>query len=361
MPPDCYNARLYTDDRAMILKELSEAIGVSGQEDAVRTIVLDAIKGHAEKIVIDPMGSVTALKRATGDNARRVMVAAHMDEIGFMVMGFEGDGTIRFAAVGGVDDRLLPGLRVKIGDAHMQGVIIWTPIHKNREQTVVKLSNLRIDIGATSKDEAAGKVKRGDRIAFDSTYQDIGDHVMRGKSFDDRAGCSLLIDVLQGEPYAVDVLAAFTVQEEIGLRGAQVAAQRLQPEIALVLEGTTANDIPNPMANLDDEIALNPTCRMGGGPVISVMDSSMIVHPRLLAFVRETAAQAGIPYQIKSMVGGGTDGGIIHRSNAGVPTAVISMPCRYIHSPAALLHKDDYANGLKLIKALLNRLPEFTL
>lgn len=343
----------------MMLKELSQAVGVSGKEDAVRTIVLEAIKDHAEQIVIDPLGSVTALKRGTAANARRVMIAAHMDEIGFMVTGFEGDGTIRFAAIGGVDDRMLPGLRVKIGDAGVAGVILWTPIHKNREQNVVKLSSLRIDIGATSKDEASGKVKRGDRIIFDSAYAEIGEHVLRGKAFDDRAGCSLLIDVLRGGDYPVDVLAAFTVQEEIGVRGAQVAAQRLQPAIALVLEGTTANDLPNPTADPDDLNAINPTCRMGAGPVISVIDSSMIVHPRLLAFVRETAQQEGIPYQIKSMPGGGTDGGIIHRSNAGVPTAVISMPCRYIHSPTALLDRRDYEQGLALVKAILHRLPGF--
>ncbi len=338
----------------MILRELSEAVGVSGSEDAVRKIVLGAIDGHVTDIRINALGGVTALKQGTGASNLRVMIAAHMDEIGFMVRGFESDGLIRFSAIGGVDDRILPGLRVRIGD--VPGVIIWTPIHLNRDQTVVKLSNLRIDIGATSKDEAAGKVKPGDRIAFDSKFMEIGDRMLRGKSFDDRVGCSLLIDVLQGDPYPVDVLAAFTVQEEIGLRGAKVAAQTLSPDVAFVLEGTTANDLPNPLADPDDQIDVNPTCRVQGGPALTVMDRSMVADPRLLNFLRETAEAEGIPYQVKTQLGGGTDAGSIHLANAGAPAAVISMPCRYIHSPSAYLHRDDYDNGLRLIKAALNRI-----
>ncbi|MFN8529223.1 MAG: M20/M25/M40 family metallo-hydrolase [Anaerolineae bacterium] len=345
---------------ASSLKELSEAIGVSGKEEAVRAIVLKAIENRTEDIRIDPLGSVTALLKARKPATAaplRVMIAAHMDEVGFMVMGFDGDGLIRFSAVGGIDDRILPGMRVKIGDNGVQGVIISTPIHKNRDQNVIKINTLRIDIGASNKDEAAGKVKRGDRIAFDSRYLEVSDTVLRGKSFDDRVGCSLLIDLLSDETgYPVDVLAAFTVQEEIGVRGAQVAAQTLKPDLAIVLEGTTANDIPNPMIEADEGSEPNPTCIFGGGPVVSVIDRSMIVNPLLFAFVRDTAVRENIPYQIKSYLGGGTDGGAIHIANGGIPTAVISMPCRYIHSPSAYLHKGDYENGLKLVKAVLNGL-----
>lgn len=341
----------------MLLKELSEAIGISGKEDAVRKIVLGAIKDHAQDIRIDPMGSVTARKNGTAENPLRVMLASHMDEVGFMVMGFDGDGLIRFTSIGGIDDRILPGMRVKIGTNQVPGVVIWMPIHKNREQNVVKMSSLRIDIGASSKDEVGGKVKRGDHIAFDATYAELPGGMLRGKSFDDRVGCSLLIDVLQSEAaYPVDVLAAFTVQEEIGLRGAAVAAKTLKPEIALVLEGTTANDLPNPLAEDDDNEDINPTCRIGGGAVLTVIDNSMIVNPRLLNAIRAIAEREGIPYQLKTSPGGGTDGGAIHIANAGIPTAVISMPCRYIHSPMAYLHKTDYDNTLKLVKTLLNSL-----
>lgn len=338
----------------MILRELSEAVGVSGDERAVREIVLRAIKDHVTDIQIDPLGGVTAVKPGTGERPLRVMVAAHMDEIGFMVRGIDGDGLIRFTAVGGVDDRILPGLRVKIGADRLPGVIIWTPIHHNRDEHVVKLSNLRIDIGASSKDQTSGKVKPGDRIAFDTTFTELSDTVLRGKSFDDRVGCSLLVDLLQAaDAYPVDVIAAFTVQEEIGLRGARVAAQRRSPDVAFILEGTTANDTPDPRADPDSDLSYNPTCSMGAGPALTIMDRSAIIPPRLLAFLRETAAQHGIPYQLKSQLGGGTDAGAIHIAGAGVPSAVIALPCRYIHSPAALLNRNDYDNALQLIQAAL--------
>ncbi len=341
----------------MILQTLSDAVGVSGKEDAVRKVVLDAIKDHVTDIRIDPLGSVTALKRGTGAGALRVMVAAHMDEVGFMVLGIDGDGLVRFTSVGGIDDRILPGLRVRIGDSGVPGVICWVPIHKSGGQdNTVKMDALRIDIGLDSKNGAASKVSPGDYIAFDTRFTELGDRVVRGKAFDDRAGCALLIDLLQGGPYPVDVLAAFTVQEEVGLRGARVAAQALKPDIAIVLEGTTAHDLPDPTADLDDSTRRNPATRMGHGPALTVMDRSMIADPRLLGFMRRTAAEHGIPYQLKTALGGGTDAGAIHVANAGVPSAVISLPCRYIHSPAAVLHRDDYDNALRLLQAALNGL-----
>jgi endoglucanase len=341
----------------MILRELSEAVGVSGQEDAVRSVILKAIEGHATDIRVDPMGSVTAVKKGTGRNRLRVMLAAHMDEVGFMVTGYDSDGLIHFTNVGGVDERILPGLRVKLGDNQIQGVIIWAPIHKTHGQNnTAKINTLRIDIGATSKDDASGKVKRGDRVAFDSRFLEVGEKMLRGKAFDDRVGCSLLVDVLQDGPYPVDVLAAFTVQEEIGLRGARVAAQTFNPDVAIALEGTTAHDVPNPATEPDEEDELNPTCRLGDGPVLTVMDQSIIAEPRLLRFLRQTAEANGIPYQLKTKLGGGTDAGAIHTANAGAPSAVISVPCRYIHSPSAYLNRDDYDNTLKLVQAALHNL-----
>lgn len=339
------------------LQQLSEAIGVSGDEGAVRKLILEAIAGHAEAVKIDSMGTITALKRGTdGANRPRVMLAAHMDEVGFMVTGWDGDGLIKFTAVGGIDDRILPGLRVRVGEKQLPGVILWTPIHKNKDQAVVKMSSLRIDIGA-GKDDIAGKVKRGDRIAFDSTYLEVG-ALVRGKSLDDRAGCSVLIDVLRGGDYPCDILAAFTVQEEIGLRGAQVAVKALQPDAALVLECTTAHDLPNPLADRDsdDPRDINPTTRLGGGPALTFMDRSMITAPQMLGFLRATADSHGIPYGFKTQLGGGTDGGAIHKANTGVPTGAISIPARYIHSPHAYLHRDDYAHAVRLAQAALHGL-----
>ncbi len=341
------------------LQPLSEAVGVSGLEDEVRSVVLDAIDGHAEQIRIDPMGNITALKTGTGPEPRlTLMIDAHMDEVGFMVTGFDSEGLIRFSSVGGIDDRILPGLRVLVGEKHVPGVILWKPIHLSSDQNVVSISHLRIDIGAKDKGGVEAKVKRGDRIAFSSQYRELGEQVVAGKAFDDRVGCSLLIDILRGGPYPVDILAAFTVQEEIGLRGATVAAQSLQPDFALALEGTTAQDTPNPIGEEDDTSEYNPTCRMGAGPVISVMDRSMITNPKLVAFLRETAEANGIPYQYKTQLGGGTDAGAIHQANAGIPSMVLSMPCRYIHSPTAYLHRQDYHEMLRLVTAVLHRLPE---
>lgn len=337
----------------MLLKELSEAIGVSGNEGPVRQIILKAIEGHSSDIQVDSIGNVLAHKTGTGKSPVKVMLAAHMDEIGFMVTGFDGDGLIRFTNVGGIDARILPGLRVKVGDKQLAGVIIWTPIHQNRDQNVVKIDNLRIDIGATSKDGASGKVRRGERIVFDSYFAELSTDIVRGKAFDDRVGCSLLVDVLQGGPYPVDIVAAFTVQEEIGLRGAKVAANRLNPDLALILEGTTAHDLPNPTANPDDRDPINPTSKLGAGPALTVIDRSMITPPRLLKFLQSTAEAASIPYQFKTNPGGGTDAGAIHTSNGGIPSAVISVPCRYIHSPVALLNRQDYTHTLRLIQAAL--------
>lgn len=343
----------------MILKELSEAVGVSGKEDAVREIILREIADHVEDIRIDSMGSITARKSAAVanvDKPLRVMIAAHMDEVGFMVTGFDSEGLIRFTNIGGVDDRILPGLRVLIGDDLIPGVIIWTPIHQDSSQNTTKISSLRIDIGATSKEDLNGKIKRGDRIAFDSKFMELGSTTLRGKAFDDRVGCALLVELLQHAAYPVEILAAFTVQEEIGLRGATVAAQTLSPDMAFALEGTTAYDVPDPLADPDEDEELNPTCRLGDGPVLTVMDRSLIVNPRLLAFIRATAEKHNIPYQLKTQVGGGTDAGAMHRANGGAASAVISIPCRYIHSPSAYLHRDDYANGLKLLQAILTDL-----
>ncbi len=341
----------------MLLKELSTAIGVSGDEGAVRRLILPAIQAHVEDIQVDALGNITAVQRAAGEATLRVLLAAHMDEIGLMVTGFDNNGLIRFTNVGGIDERILPGLRVKIGEKQTPGVVIWTPIHQNQSSNTVKMSNLRIDIGVSKKEELNGKVKRGDRIAFDSAYMEIGDKLLRGKAFDNRAGCALLVDILQAGPYPLELWAAFTTQEEIGLRGARVAARRSLPHIAIILEGTTAYDLPNPLADPDEIAATsNPGTKLGHGPALTVMDKSMIADPRLLTALRHIAQKHGIPYQLKTALGGGTDGGAIHLTGEGVPTAVISIPCRYIHTPSAMLHRDDYAHALALVKAALHDL-----
>lgn len=344
----------------MILQQLSEAAGISGQEDRVRDIILPAIEPHVSDIRIDAMGNLLAYQKGSdGENHPRVMIAAHMDEVGFMVTGYDSDGLLRFDSVGGIDDRILPGLRMRVGEKGLYGVVTWVPIHKNHDQKVVKMSSLRIDIGATSKSAAEGMAPRGSMIVFDSYFGKIGD-LWRGKAFDDRAGCAMLVDILANGPYAADVLAAFTTQEEVGLRGATVAARAFKPEVAFVLETTTAFDLPDPTADPDDLLTTaNPVCEVGKGPALTLMDSRMVANPKLVNFLRDTANAHNIPYQLKTRLGGGTDAGAIHLQNEGVPTAILSLPARYIHSPIALLHPDDYERTVRLVGHLLNAiLPE---
>ncbi len=339
----------------MLIRELSEAMGVSGAEDEVRAIILKAINGHVEDIRIDPLGNVLAVKRGRTRQADdlRVMVAAHMDEVGFMVMGVESDGTLRLGAVGGFDDRILPGLRLLIGKDRVPGVFDWAPIHLNREQKVVELDRLRLDIGASSKEEANGKVKVGDRATFNTSYAERG-RVAMGKAFDNRVGCAILIDLVQGDPYPFDLHVAFTVQEEVGLRGARVAAQAIQPDVAFVLETTTAHDLP-PVEKDPEAPRPSPVTELGKGPALTLVDRSVIVDRRLLDHLRDTALAEGIPFQYKRAVTGGTDAGAVFVTNKGVPSAVVSVPCRYIHSPLALCNLDDVANTAKLVRAALER------
>ena len=337
----------------MILEELSNAIGVSGEEDDVRAIILAAIRENVADIRVDALGNLTAVQLGTAYPDFKVMIAAHMDEIGMMATAVDASGLIQFTNVGGIDARILPGLRVKIGAKRRPGVVLWKPIHMGRDMKAMAIDSLRIDAGANDKSAA----EPGDRIAFDGRYQRLSDTVVRGKAFDDRVGCSILVEILRGGPYPVTVCAAFTVQEEIGLRGAQVAAQRLQPDAAIVLEGTPAYDVPNPELEADaGDLPRNPATRMGAGVVLTLVDGRMISDPRVIAFLRETAAANDIRYQVKTAGGGGTDGGAIHTARTGVPTMTLSVPCRYIHSPTALLNLEDYEASRALSQAVLKRI-----
>ena len=341
----------------MLLEELSNAIGVSGEEDDVRAIVLDAIRDCAADIQVDALGNLTATQTGSVYPDYKVMIAAHMDEIGMMVTAVDGNGLIQFTNVGGIDPRILPGLRVKIGAKRTPGVVLWKPIHMWRDMKTMAIDSLRIDVGANDKSAA----EPGDRIAFDGRYQQLSETVARGKAFDDRVGCAILVDILRGGPYPVTVCAAFTVQEEIGLRGAQVAAQRLQPDAAIVLEGAPAYDVPNPKLEAEaGDLPTNPATRLGQGVVLTLVDGRMISDPRVMAFLKETADANDIPYQVKTVGGGGTDGGAIHTARTGVPTMTLSAPCRYIHSPTALLNLDDYGHVLGLSQAVLKSITPAT-
>lgn len=341
----------------MILKALSEAIGISTYEDDVRKLIIQHIKDHVDSVHIDAIGNLLTTKSgADAENSPRLLLAAHMDEVGFMVSGFDNDGLIKFTNIGGIDARILPALRVKVGTKHIQGVIIWTPTHLNRDQKTVSIKNLRIDIGAKDKEQVKGNVSLGDPIAFDSQFMEIGEQVLRGKAFDDRAGCAALVDVIQGEAFPGDMIAAFTVQEEVGTRGSKVIARKWKPDVAIILECTPVHDVPDPLEDPDNPNDYNPSAHLGDGPVLTVMDRTMIANPKLLNFAKTVAEDLGIPYQLKMRRGGGTDAGSVQLTNGGVPSLVVSVPARYVHSPAALMRRDDYENTVKLVRAIAQRI-----
>jgi endoglucanase len=286
------------------------------------------------------------------------MIAAHMDEVGLMIMHIEKDGWLRFQPVGAIDDRILLAKKVLIGDDRVPGVIGVTPIHlldsKARNQ-VLKIKELAIDIGASSKEEAEKKVKLGDYATFDVAYAELGGalHTAKGKAIDDRAGCDALIELLQ-ERYPFDLYAVFTVQEEIGARGARVAAHAIAPDVAFVLEGTICDDSPK-------KRDLSPTTALGAGPAITLMDRSMIADRRLVRLLTDTAEEKGIAYQLKQPGKGGTDAGAIHLSREGVPSAVVSVPVRNLHAPVSLLSLDDLDGAVRLMRESLYRLTELNL
>jgi len=341
----------------MWLKRLSEAGGVSGHEDEVRQIILDIIAGHVDDYRVDSIGNIIALKKGDGSSDLRVMVAAHMDEVGFMISHVEENGLLHFHKVGGLDDRILPAKVVWIGDKKVPGVIGFKPAHlteQNERDQPIKYKQLTIDIGTTSKAEAEKLVQRGDYATFATEFVELGLagegwQTVRGKAFDDRAGCAVLIELLNTQ-YPFDLYAVFTVQEEVGLRGAQVAAFAVEPDWAFALEGTGANEIPTPKD-------VSPSTRLGHGPAITVMDRSFIADKRLVRLLIDTAEELGIPYQIKQPGIGGTDAGAIHRTREGVPSVTVAVPCRYIHSPAAILNLDDFDHTVQLVRESLSRLP----
>jgi len=340
----------------MILRELSEAVGVSGDEGGVRAVVLDAVREHVDEVKIDTMGNVLTFKRGTGRKRLRVMLDAHMDEVGLMVVGYDGDGFLKVRPVGGIDPRLLPGTPLQVGPEHIPGVIGVKPIHLLREEEsekVPRIEDLVVDIGAKSKDEAKRLAPIGTYITFATRFRELGPTVS-GKAFDDRAGCAVLVELLRGGRFRFDLHAAFTVQEEVGLRGAQVAAYTIEPDCAFALEGTVADDIPK-----DKDVS--PTTELGKGPAITVMDNSFIADRRLVRLLTGTAEKLGIPYQFKQPGIGGTDAGAIHRVRAGVPSATVAVPCRYIHSPVALLSLEDFDNTVRLMRESLSRLTRRTL
>lgn len=333
-----------------LLEKLCNATAVSGDEHEVRQIVLEEIRPIADDLKIDALGNVLAARSGQGENRVRVMLAAHMDEIGFMIVKKHDDDLFEFERVGGIDERQLPGKPVLVGRDHIPGVIGAKPIHMTtakERKNKIELSSLRIDLGP----DIGSKVKPGDRAIFATRFEVLGPSI-RAKALDNRLGVATLIELLKHAPDNIDLLAAFTVQEEVGLRGAGVAAYAFDPDMAIAVDSTPAYDLPH-WDTEDQNVQYNT--RLDAGPAIYVMDRATIADQRLVALLTETGDKEGIPYQRRQPGGGGTDAGAIHKSRSGIPSISVSVPSRYAHTAAGIARLDDWANTLHLLHAALSR------
>lgn len=305
--------------------------GVSGGEDEVRDYILERAMPCADEIRTDPMGNLMVFKKGAVTADKRVMLCAHMDEVGLIVTNITDDGYLRFDQAGGIDRRVLLGKQVYVGPDRVPGVVGSKAVHlttAEQRKVLPAMSEMYIDIGADSRAEAERSVSIGDLASFDDTVVRFGDGFIKAKAIDDRAGCATMLALLEKD-LPCDCWFAFTVQEEVGCRGAAVAARNVQPDVALVLETTTAADIPG-------STGAKQVCRLGEGIVIPFMDRGTIYDRELYRLLGRLADENGIPWQTKTMIAGGTDGSAVQRSGAGVRVAALSVPVRNIHSPASV-------------------------
>lgn len=329
----------------MYLKELTNLPGVSGNENLVREFIFEKMKDRCDKIVTDSIGNLICLKRGLDQTDKKVMVCAHMDEVGLIVSRITDNGFIKFKCVGGIDPRVLVSKKVCIGHSGVHGVIGAKAIHlqkKSEREQVPETDSLYIDIGAKDKEEAEKHVSIGDYCVFDSEYVEFGDGFIKAKALDDRLGCDCLIS-LAGEQFDFDLYLVFTVQEEVGLRGARVAAERIRPDAAIVIEGTTCSDVFG-----TEPKDYSTVC--GGGATLSILDRGTYYDQTLTQALYETAKRNNIPIQFKQTASGGNDAGAVHTAAGGVKTAAVSVPARYIHSPSSVIKRTDY----EAVKALIH-------
>ena len=332
------------------LKELCQISGVSGEEELVSAYITSQI-GEKALVTRDNLGNLLVFKKGKKRPRHKIMICAHMDEVGFIITGVTSDGMLRFAAVGGIDPRVIIGRAVHVGAAGYPGVIGTKPIHLQTDSErggVPDIDSLYIDIGALSEDDARTHIMPGDRAVFYSEFLTFGDGMLKCKAIDDRAGCAILLELIDSD-LAYDMHFAFTVQEEIGLRGAKTASFGINPDMAIVVETTTAADIAGVEAD-------KQVCRLGEGPVVSFMDRSTIYDKKLYALAFAAAKEAGIPCQTKTMIAGGNDAGAVHVSTGGVRTAAISIPCRYLHSPSCVIKIEDMEHTLLLVRKMMEKM-----
>jgi len=345
-----------------LLEKLSNACGVAGREEEVRNLMKEMFEPYVDELKEDKLGNIIGIKHAKRKRAKRkplsIMLAAHMDEVGLLVKTITKEGFLQFHKIGGIDDRILLAQRVIVHTAKkpIHGIIGSKPPHIQKAEErkkIVEADQLFIDIGVKNKEEAKKVgVRIGDPVSFHSKFAKIGKNIVIGKAFDDRVGCAIIAEVMKrlGEVDCT-VYAVGTVQEEVGLRGATVAAFGIQPDVGLALDVTVAGDVPGVK-----EVAA--PIKMGKGPSLTIADAGLIAHPKVLRWLVETAEENKIPYQLETGLPGSTDAARIALSREGVPSGVVSIPTRYIHSPTAMLSLSDVENAVKLVVAAVHNLPK---
>lgn len=333
------------------LETLCSLSGVSGSEMEVRDYILERIMPCADEIRTDPMGNLMVFKKGGSVPSHRIMLAAHMDEVGLIVTDITEEGLLRFGTAGGIDRRVLPGKHVFVGTDRVPGVIGLKAIHMtddDERKKVPEIEDMSIDIGAADAEEAKKHVNPGDAVCFDDTVIRFGDGFLKAKALDDRVGCAAMVTLLESS-LPCDCWFAFTAQEEVGCRGAHTAARSIEPDIALILEGTTAADLP-------DVEGAGRVCCVGGGIVIPFMDRTTIYDRELYADLTRLADENGIKWQTKSRITGGTDASAIQRSLGGVRTAAVSVAVRNIHSPASVARISECEDQMRLIRLFLEEM-----
>ena len=331
-----------------MLKDLCLLNGTSGREDAVRNYIIEKIKDKCEYSV-DVLGSVIALKKGKKAPDKKVLVAAHTDEVGFIITDITDDGYLRFAPVGGIDAAVVLGRRVDING--IKGVVGAKAVHllsDDEKKNEPAFDKLAIDIGAADKAEAEKAVSLGDCAYFASDYCEFGDGFIKSKALDDRIGCMLMIELINSD-LEYDTYFCFNVQEEVGLRGSGCSAYAVKPDVAVILESTTAADI-------DGVTGGDKCCVLGKGPVVSFMDGRTIYDKQIFDLAFEVAKENNIKIQTKTKIAGGNDAGAIQKSGAGCRVAAVSLPCRYIHSGSSVVKIGDIEETRRFLPLFLSKL-----
>lgn len=334
-------------------KELSNLIGCPGHEEEVTNYLLLKLEQlDVDKAWVDPLGNVLAIKEGSDPNGLRILLDAHVDEVGFMINHIDDKGFIYITTLGGVDKRLMLGSLLQFQNEERDriiGIVGTAPPHVTKpdeREKVPEITEMFVDIGCKSKEEVLEKkLDIGSVGTFYTECIQLNEDTLIGKAFDDRTACNIILHVLEllkGEKISNTILINFAVQEEVGLRGARVGAYTLEPNIALAIENTFATDIPNVSAP-------KVSTKIGEGPAITAADRSLIVPKTIIDRIKKAAEIDNIKWQYRKVISGGTDAGGISLTRSGIPSGVISVPCRYIHASAGLLNVEDIENAIKLV------------